>query len=356
MMKLDIQFFSDDDYDFPEEDFPESNMNIGFPEVKYTKIYTGNEVTQIKAEVRVPATDTGVSGYVKLGSISGWTLSDNDTKLTKTYSQNQTETITLTYISFNGVTFDNVTNQEVIQIFDIDGSKYLRTNVEYTRITEGDSKVLLYATIIISIKNEYIGSHKISTNNVEWAISPDGTSAQKSVYVNDTYLNTVGIVPVGEVETESNRVFENITYSVSCIGLTVTKAEVNIDEKKVSDETIGATVKVKVPYTLDGTTRYATIGDVEGWVLSSDKTELSKNFNENHSEKISIPVIEANGYVYGNFFIEENIAIDTINYKKTVKGRCGTSRCLYDVYTKAEMDNFKMRLEQQLEELKSLIS
>lgn len=354
MMKLDIQFFSDEE--FPEEDFPESNMNIGFPEVTYTKIYSGNEVTQIKAEVRVPATDTGVSGYVKLGSISGWTLSDNDTKLTKTYTFNQTETITLTYISFNGVTFDNVTNMEVIEIYDIDGSKYIRTNVEYTRVSDGSTNVLTHATILVSLKDAYVGSYKISTNNADWVVSADGTFAQKDVYVNDTFLNTIGIYPAGETESDSNRIFENFTYSVSCVGLTVADAEVTFEEKKSDSEVIGTKVTVSVPYTLDGKTGNAILGNVEGWILSENKKELSKNFLENTTEKISIPVIEANGYVYGNFYLDGDITVNAINYKKIVKGRCGTSRCLYDVYTKAEMENFKLKLEQQLEELKSLIS
>lgn len=356
MMKLDIQFFSDDDYDFPEEDFPETNIVIGDTEVKYTKIYSGNEVTQMKAEVRVPATDGDVSGYVKLGSISGWTLSDNDTKLTKTYTFNQSETITITFISFNGVEFIGATTMEAIQIYDIDGSKYIRTNVEYTRTSDGSTNVLTNATVQIRLKDSYIGSYKISTNNVEWVVSSDGTFAQKDVYLNDTYLNMIGIFPAGEIESDSNRIFENFTYSVSCVGLTIADAEVTQEEKKSDNEVIGTKLTVSVPYTLEGKKGYATIGNVDGWVLSGDKKKLTKNFLDNTTEKISIPINEANGYVYGNFFLDENITVNTINYKKVVKGRCGTSRCLYDVYTKAEMENFKLKLEQQLEELKSLIS
>lgn len=352
MMKLDIQFFSDDEL----PDLPESELNIGLPEVKYTKIYSGNEVTQIKAEVQVPATDGDVSGYVTLGSIDGWTLSENDTKLTKTYTSNQTEIITITYVSFNGVLLDGVTTMESIEIYDIDGSKYIRVNVEYTKEDDGTTNALISATIQVNIKDSYVGSYVISENNADWVVSEDGTFATREVLVNETYMNTLGIYPSGETETTSNVIYENITYSVSCVGLTVTGAEVTYEEKKSDDEVIGTKVFVSVPYTLDGVTGYAFLGKMDGWILSEDKKQLSKNFLDNETETISIPVIEANGYVYGNFYLEENITVNTINYKKIVKGRCGTSRCLYDVYTKAEIENLKLKLEQQIEELKSLKS
>lgn len=331
-------------------------MNIGATEVKYTKIYTGNEVTEIKAEVRVPATNDGVSGYVKLGSIEGWELSDNDTKLTKTYTYNQTDIITLQLVEFDGILFDNATTMESIEIYDIDDSKYIRVTVEYTKEDDGEANILTNGYILISIKDNYVGSYKISSNNTEWAVSEDGTFATKEVYMNEKYMNTIGIYPAGETETDDNVIYENITYSVTCVGLIVVDAEVTNEEQISDDEIIGAKVTISVPYTLDGVTGYAVLGNVDGWVLSFDKKKLTKNFYENETKSISIPVIEANGYVYGNFNLSENIVVDNINYKKIVKGRCGTSRCLYDVYTKAEIENLKLKLEQEIEELKSLLS
>lgn len=330
-------------------------MNIGTTEVKYTKIYTGNEVTEVKAEVRVPASDGDVSGYVKLGSIDGWTLSDNDTKLTKTYTYNQTDIITLQLVEFNGTTFDNATTMESIEIYDIDDSKYIRVNVEYTKEDDGEANILTSADILISIKDNYVGSYVISKNNTEWNVSEDGTFATKEVTMNETYMNTVVICPAGEEETDENVLKENITYSVSCVGLIVTKATVVQEEQISEGEVIGAKVNVTVPYTLDDANGYAILGNVDGWILSSDKKKLTKNFYKNETVAISIPVIEANGYVYGNFNLSENIVVNTINYKKIVKGRCETTRCLYDVYTKAEIENLKLKLEQEIEELKSLL-
>ena len=330
-------------------------MNIGTTEVKYTKIYTGNEVTEVKVEVRGPATNDGVSGYVKLGSIDGWELSDNDTKLTKTYTFNQTDIITLQLVEFDGIVFDNATTMESIEIYDIDDSKYIRVTVEYTREDDGEANILTTADILISIKDNYVGSYVISKNNTEWTVSEDGTFARKEVTMNETYMNTVVIYPAGEDETDSNVIKENITYSVSCVGLIVIGATVVQEEQIIDGEVVGAKVNVTVPYSLDGATGYAILGNIDGWVLSFDKKKLSKNFYENETKAISIPVIEANGYVYGGFNLSENIVVDTINYKKVVKGRCETTRCLYDVYTKAEIENLKLKLEQEIEELKSLL-
>lgn len=330
-------------------------MNIGTTEVKYIKIYTGNEVTEVKAEVRVPASDGDVSGYVKLGSIDGWTLSDNDTKLTKTYTYNQTDVITIPLIEFNGTTFDNATTMESIEIYDIDDSKYIRVNVEYTNEDDGTNNTLISANILISIKDNYVGSYKISANNTEWTVSEDGTFASKEVYLNETYMNTVGIYPAGEEETDENVIFENITYSVTCVGLSIKDIIAVQLEEKVNEEVVGVSVTISVPYALDNEIGYATLGNVDGWILSSNKKSLSKYFYANETSTITIPVIEANGYEYGPLNLSKQVVIDTINYKKIVKGRCETTRCLYDVYTKAEIENLKMKLKQEIEEIKSLL-
>ena len=326
-------------------------MNIETTEVKYTKIYTGNEVTEVKVEVRVPASDGDVSGYVKLGSIEGWALSDNDTKLTKVYTHNQTDIITLQLVEFNGILLDNATTMESIEIYDINDSKYLRVNVEYTKEEYEEINTLVSANIIISIKNDYVDSYVISKNNTEWTVSEDGTFATKEVTMNENYMNTVVICPTGVEETEENVIKENITYSVSCVGLMVTGARVSVEEQISEEEVIGSKVNITVPYSLDGVTGYAILGDVDGWILSKDKRKLSKNFYKNETVTISIPVIEANGYIYENFNLSENIVINTINYKKIVKGRCETTRCLYDVYTKSEMDNRSLKIEQKFEEM-----
>ena len=57
-----------------------------------------------------------------------------------------------------------------------------------------------------------------------------------------------------------------------------------------------------------------------------------------------------------NLNIDATINVNQINYKKTVKGISSDSRCLYDTYTKEEIENFKLQLDVRLKELEAKIS
>lgn len=331
-------------------------MQIGTTEVLYIKNYTGNEVTSVTVEVRIPATDGDVSGYVTLGSINGWILSENKTKLSKEYSTNQTEVITITMVGFNGTTFDNATTMKSIEVYDINASKYVRVKVDYAREESNGESNLIYATVTAYIKDAYIGSYSFSTINAEWRISQDKTAMTKEVEVNGSFINECAIFPTGETESDTNRIKETISYRVEYVGLGISAPSVISTEKTFEDVVVGAEVVVTVPYMLGSGTGKAILGEVDGWILSSDKKNLTKAFLENAEETISIPVLEAIGYTYTAYNVDATIKVDTINYKKTVKGICGASRCLYDVYTKYEIENLKLGLENQIEELKALIN
>lgn len=331
-------------------------MQIGTTEVLYIKNYTGNEVTSVTVEVRIPATEGNVSGYVTLGSINGWTLSENNTKLSKEYSTNQTEVITVTMVDFNGTQFDNATTMESITVYDISASKYIRVKVDYAREEENGASNLTLATVTAYIKDAYIGSYSFSTINADWTLSQDKTAMTKEVAVNGNFINECAIFPTGETESESNRIKETISYRVEYVGLGISAPSVTYTEKTFEDVVVGAEVVVTVPYTLGDGTGKAIIGEVDGWILSSDKKSLTKAFLENAEETISIPVLEAIGYTYTAYTTDAVVKVETINYKKTVKGICEFSRCLYDVYTKYEIENLKLGLENQIEELKALIN
>lgn len=331
-------------------------MQIGATEVLYIKNYTGNEVTSVTAEVRIPVTDEDVSGYMTLGSIDGWTLSENDTKLSKEYTINQTEVITIQMIGFNSVLLDDATTMESIEIYEISASKYIRVLVEYTRTEENGASELTSATVMAFIKDAYIGSYSFSDINAEWTLSQDKTSMTKEVTINGNFINECAIFPTGETESESNRIKETISYKVEYVGLGISVPSVTYTEKTFEDVVVGAEAVVTVPYTLGDGTGNAIIGEVDGWILSSDKKSLTKAFLENTEETISIPVLEAIGYAYTGYNVDTVVTVETINYKKTVKGICGTSRCLFDVYTKYEIENLKLGLENQINELKALIN
>ena len=329
-------------------------MELKHSVVSYIKKYTGNEVTSIIAEVRVPAIDGDVSGYAKLGSIEGWTLSDNDTKLSKEYTTNQTEIIEITILSFNGVIFDPVGTQQSIEIYDITSSEYVRVIVEYARESGETEDKLISANVIVKIKDKYMGSYSLSSNNVAWVVSEDGTFMSRDIEINGNFTEPCYIFPAGETDTSDNRLNENISFKLDNVGLTITLPEITYTEKKCDDDVIGVEASVVVPYAIDNNQGHSTLGNIKGWLLTDNNTKLVKTFLDNENEIITIPVLEANGYEYTTLTFTGEVKVNTINYKKVVKGRCEVSMCMYDVYTKAEIENLKLKLEQQIKELKAL--
>jgi hypothetical protein len=323
-------------------------MNIGTPKVQYTKNYTGSDITSVTAEVRIPATDGDVSGYVTLGSIDGWYLSEDDTKLTKEYKTNQTEIIEITMVGFNGTTFEGATTFQSIEIYDVTASAYVRVNVDYVRESDGSTDKLVYANVIASIKNAYVGTYAFSKNNAAWVVSEDGTSMSRDIEINGNFTEPCDIYPSGETDTEENRITETVSFRVDCVGLFISPPNITYEEKKFDDEVVGAEITITVPYTIGDIKENAILGNVGGWDLKNNNTQLVKTYYKNANDTIKIPVIEANGYSYSTLYFNVNIAVNEINYKRIVKGRCNVSSCLYDVYTKAEIENLKLQVEEKI--------
>lgn len=336
MMKLDIQFFAENGI----------NVEIGITEVKYTKVYSGNEVKEVIADVRVPATNGNVSGYITLGEIEGWTLSGDKTTLTKSYTTNQTETIKIVFVEFDDIQFVDASTFELIQIYDISESEHLRSTVTYTLESDGDVDSVANANVTVYIKDAHLGSYVISKNNVGWTVSNDQTSATQTVTINDGHLNQLAIYPAGETESDENVIFEDITYLVENVGLTVAGIKADYENIYSNESIVGTKVTLTVPYTIGETTGNASIVklDGDGWLLTKNNTILTKTFLENTTETVRVQIGQANGYEFETTRTSE-IVVDVIEYKKVVKGRCETTKCMYDVYTKAEVDNLKLKME-----------
>ena len=330
-------------------------MQIGQAQVTYTNIYSGEDITGIKAEVRVPATDGDVTGYVTLGAINGWTLSENNTKLTKTYTTNGTEVITISLVSFNGTNFDNATTMKSIETYGINASEYVKVSVNYSLTGETISS----ATVTLKIKE---GKNYLFDDKAGWTVSSDRKTMSFNPTINYNNVDTCIIYPSDQTHTAENEREETFSYSIKQLELTVGTPIISYEEIKGGD-TIATKVSILVPWTLGESSGYATLNSLNGWVLEENNIKLTKTYYENKTENIEIPVYSCNDYVYAGMYegmetlnIDATININQINYKKTVKGISSDSRCLYDTYTKEEIENFKLQLDVRLKELEAKIS
>ena len=330
-------------------------MQIGQAQVTYTNIYSGEDITGIKAEVRVPATDGDVTGYVTLGAINGWTLSENNTKLTKTYTTNGTEVITISLVSFNGTNFDNATTMKSIETYGINASEYVKASINYSLTEETISS----ATVTLKIKE---GKNYLFDDKAGWTVSSDRKRMSFNPTINYNNVDTCIIYPSDQTHTSENEREETFSYSIKQLGLTVGTPIISYEEIKGGD-TIATKVSILVPWTLGESSGYATLNSLNGWELEENNIKLTKIYYENKTESIEIPVYSCNDYVYAGMYegmenlnIDATININQINYKKTVKGISSDSRCLYDTYTKEEIENFKLQLDVRLKELEAKIS
>ena len=331
------------------------NINVGTAQVTYTNIYSGTDITGIKADVKVPATDGDVSGYVTLGAVEGWTLSENNTKLSKTYSTNGTEIITIPLISFNGVTFEGATANKGIEIYGINASDYVRAKVLYSL----SGKEIVSATVMLEIKE---GKNYLFDDKTGWVVSSDRKKMSFNPTTNYNDIDTCIIYPGDQTYTSENEREETFSYSIKQLGLTAGTPIISYAEIK-GEDTIATKVSILVPWTLGESSGYATLNSLDGWKLEESNRKLTKTYYENKTENIKIPVYSCNDYVYAgmyegmeNLIIDATINVNQINYKKTVKGISSDSRCLYDTYTKEEIENFKLQLDVRLKELESKIT
>ena len=333
-------------------------MNVGDPQVIYTNIYSGTDITSIKAEIRVPATEGDVSGYVTLGALEGWTLSENNTKLTKIYTTNKTEIITITMVSFNGTNFVDATNMVSIEAYGINASEYVKVRVLYS-LDYPTNREINSVTVMLEIKE---GKNYLFDDKAGWTVSSDRKTMTFNPATNYNIVDTCVIYPSDQTHTSENEKEVSFSYSIKHLGLTVGTPIISYEEIKGGD-TIATKVSILVPWTLGESSGYATLNSLNGWVLEENNRKLTKTYYENKTESIEIPVYSCNDYVYAGMYegmenlnIDATININQINYKKTVKGISSDSRCLYDTYTKEEIENFKLQLDVRLKELEAKIS
>lgn len=329
--------------------------------VTYTDIYDGDNIVQVKVEITSPTTlDGEITGYAVFEPVDGWELSENNTKLTKTYDSNYEGAVTLqilgTYDVESGeiIAFPEVINTyAVIHVTNIMTDDYLKTYVSYNANNDGSKKVVESATVTITMADT--SSYYFSIENEGWTIYDDGNQIQKDVTENNNYIETLYVYPKGEADSEATRTTASVSYLVDRVGLEVTPV-ISYAEKTLDNNVIGVSVSIILPYTLESASGYEVItGHQTGWILSENKTRITKVYTENIEETVSVFTrgAESDSVYPVTSQYEISVTVNQINYKKTVKGRCDATMCFYDVYTKAEMENYKLKTEEEKQELQN---
>ena len=237
------------------------------------KDFMGNE-TQATIEINnidktAPTVNVGYStqnptkGNVKVTitsneevqSVTGWTLSNDKKTLTKEYSANTKETITVKDLAGN-------TKETTIQITNIDKTAPT-VNVGYStqNPTKGNVKVTITS-------NEEVQSV------TGWTLSSDKRTLTKEYSANTK--ETVTIKDVAGNEKQA-------TIEINNIDKTGPSVNVGYSTKNPTRENVTVTI-----------TANEEIQAVQGWALSSDKKTLTKEYTENIKETITVKDLAGN--------------------------------------------------------------
>ena len=216
--------------------------NIDKVKPKITVTYSETKITNKGVEVIINANE-------KIQETEGWTLSDDNKSLSKTYVTNKTEKLIIYDLAGNGTQLD-------IEIENIDKEV---PNIEIlystTKITNKDVEVTIKANKVIQ---EIKG----------WTISDDKKSLSKIYTENKEEKITIS-------DIAGNRAYANIKVTnIDKIEpeITVKYSEPEITKKEV-EVTIIANEKIR---------------EIEGWSLSEDEKILTKTYTVNKKEEIII--------------------------------------------------------------------
>ena len=235
--------------------------NIDKEKPEYQVEYSTTLITNKDVTVTITANE-------EIQEIEGWVLSKDKRILTKVYTENTKEEITIKDSA------GNITGKTIIKIENIDNIKPT-INISYSITEKTDQDI-----IVTISSNEEI-------QEVEgWNLSDDKKSLNKTYTKNDEETVTI-------YDLAGNSVVKTIKVD-------------NIDkekpEYKVEYSTTLATNK-DVTVTI---TANEEIKEIEGWVLSKDKRILTKVYTENTKEEITIK--DSVGNITGKIIIKiENI-------------------------------------------------
>ena len=229
----------------------EVNININnidkvAPNVKVE--YSTEELTRENVVVRITSNE-------EIQEIEGWEISEDKKVLTREYSENIEETVIVKDIAGN--------EKEVeIEISNIDKNGLIE-KIEYS--TKNPTKENVKVTIVTNEEIEETEGWELSENKKE--LTKEYSENQKeTIVIKDLKGNKLKInIRVENIDREEPKV--QVEYST----------------KEITRDNV--VVKIKANEELQ---------EIEGWTLSEDKKELTKEYNGNTSETITIRDLAGN--------------------------------------------------------------
>ncbi len=186
----------------------------------------------------------------KIRPVQGWTLSGDQMKLTKSYSENMTEQITVLDLAGNRTTQTiNVTNIDRV-------APNLAVSYSTTEPTTEPVEVTISA-------NEEIQAID------GWTLSDDQMELTKS-YLQNTE-ETITVKDLAGNQTTQKIAITNIEVSQELV------VEVHYSETKLTNQNIQVTIIANLP-----------LKPLTGWTLNSNQKELTKQYSQNTQEQVSI--------------------------------------------------------------------
>mgnify|MGYP002732993316 CR=1 FL=1 len=211
--------------------------------------YSTTEPTKENVTVTITA-DEEVQG------IDGWTLSQDKKILTKEYSENTTEIITVKDIAGN----ETQVNISITNIIDRTAPT---TNVNYSTISKTNQNVKVTITA-----NEEVQAIE------GWTLSQDKKILTKEYSENTT--ETITIKDIAENEVQVN-------ISITNIDRIAPEAEISYSTTNPTKENVKVTI-----------TANEEVQVIEGWMLSQEKNILTKEYTQNRTESIIVKDIAGN--------------------------------------------------------------
>ena len=235
--------------------------NISIGELEYELKYSTTLITNGDVIVTITANE-------KIQNIEGWILSENGKVLTKIFSENTEEVITIKDLEGNN------SRSTTIKINNIDKTKP-RIKINYSTTDNTNQDIIVTINANEDIKE--IEGWSLSTDKKELT-KKIASNTEEKITISDLAGNTISdIIKVNNIDKEPPKI--EIKYSTT----STTPKEVTVTI--ISDK---------------------VIKKVDGWTLSNDKKQLTKRFIKNVEEKITV------NDEYGNSTIA-NIKISNIN-------------------------------------------
>lgn len=194
----------------------------------------------------------------KIQPVEGWTLSEDELVLTKTYAKNMQEEVNVYDLAGNE-------SKACISVSNID-TDAPQAEINYSTTQPTNNNVIV----------RIIANEKIQT--VEgWTLSNDQTTLEK-VFIDNgaeevTLYDLVGNKRIIPIEVEN-------------IDRTTPVIQVKYSTKELTNENVEVQIKTN-----------ESIKDVDGWTLSSDKTTLIKEFQENTTEEVTVSDLAGNNII-----------------------------------------------------------